>query len=355
MRRILLLITDLQVGGTPTVVRELALRLSRGGGVEVHVACLAPWGPVADQIQAGGVPVTALDADDVYDLPVVVARLVRLIRQQRIDTIFSFLIHANAVAAMASRIVRDLRLIQSIQTTQPRPRWHWWLHAIVHQAAEAVVVPTPSVAAAAEQRSCVPREKLIVIPNAIDVEAFRQPRAERDRVREIAFIGRLDPVKRIGDLLQAMQRLDGTMRLSIYGDGELRYELREQIDQLGLRGIVELRGTTPAPQALADADLLVLPSEAEGFGLVLIEAMAAGVPVVATDAPGIRDVVRHEQNGLLVPVGDPEALAGAIVRLAEDADLRRRLTEQGLRDVAERYTWEPVMRQYRRVLGLPGE
>src|SRR4051812_48473594 len=103
-RRILLLITDLQIGGTPTVVRELATRLNDpAGGVHVEVACLSKWGPVADQIRDAGVTVTALDATRSSQLPAVVGRLRRLVREHSIDTVFSFLFHANAVAALASR------------------------------------------------------------------------------------------------------------------------------------------------------------------------------------------------------------------------------------------------------------
>src|SRR5690554_2355628 len=116
MRRILLLITDLRIGGTPTVVRELSIRLAQLPDVQVEVACLTPWGPVADQIAAAGVRVTALDADDLYDLPAVVARLVRLVTDRDIDTVFSFLIHANTVAAGASRFLEGVRFLQSIQT-----------------------------------------------------------------------------------------------------------------------------------------------------------------------------------------------------------------------------------------------
>jgi len=86
--------------------------------------------------------------------------------------------------------------------------------------------------------------------------------------------------------------------------------------------------------------------------LVLIEAMAAGVPVVATNAPGIRDVVQHEENGLLVPVGDVDALRQAIKRVVGDAALRARLIENGLRTVRERYTWEVVLPRYRELLSL---
>src|SRR5437764_5617386 len=97
-RRILLLITDLEIGGTPTVVRELAVRLREPGRVEVEVACLSPWGPVADQLAAAGVAVTALGGRRAADLPRVLFRLVRLIRRGRFGTVFSFLVPANLTA-----------------------------------------------------------------------------------------------------------------------------------------------------------------------------------------------------------------------------------------------------------------
>ena len=104
---------------------------------------------------------------------------------------------------------------------------------------------------------------------------------------------------------------------------------------------------SPAPaEALAGSGAIVLPSVAEGFGLVLIEAMAAGVPVIATNVAGIRDVVRHDVTGLLVPVGDVGALAGAIRRVAEDSALRERLVAAAKVDVAARFLWSTVLRRY---------
>src|SRR3954462_9574742 len=113
MRRILLIITDLEIGGTPTVVRELAIRLRQPPVVEVEVACLSKWGPVATQLRDAGVIVTALGADNVTSLLGVTNRLVRLVNTKRIDTVFSFLVHANTVAALASRFCRHARFVQS--------------------------------------------------------------------------------------------------------------------------------------------------------------------------------------------------------------------------------------------------
>jgi len=353
VRRILLLITDLEIGGTPTVVRELAARLPRPGEVHLEVACLAPRGPVAEQIADCGVPVLALGARHAIELPAVVRRLGRLIDESQIDTVFSFLIHANTAAAIAAQFRGGVRFIQSIQTTQPTPRWHWWLQRLVQHRAQRVVVPSPSAARVAREWADVPAEKLVIIPNAIDPDAFRMHRPPPAEQFRVGFIGRLDPVKRIPDLLTAMSRLGRAYRLEIFGEGRERAQLTSLISQHGLRQRVRLHGAVSAPQeALRRIDMLALPSSAEGFGLVLIEAMAAGVPVVATDVPGICDVVRNGENGLLVPVASPPHLAHAIRRVAEDAPLRNQLIAGGRQTVEDRYNWRVVLPQYQQLLKL---
>jgi len=348
-RRILLLITDLKIGGTPTVVRELALRLGRSDGFAVHVACLDGRGAVADQLLERGVAVTALDARCDADAGAVL-RLIRLIRRQRFDTVLSFLVHANAAAALAAPFCPGVRLIESIQTTQPHPRWHWAVQRLAQHAAQRIVAPSPSAAAAARRWAGVPQSKLVVIPNAVEPSPRSLPEF-REGGKTVVFLGRLDPIKRVGDLVMAMPMLESDVTLHVFGEGVDRRAIEESIRDLNLEKRVTLHGEVDGPrEALAMADVLVLPSLAEGFGLVLIEAMAAGVPVVATDVPGIRDVVSDGVNGLLVPPKSPQALAGAIGRVLSDRALRQMLVGNGSRIVRERFTWQPVLPMYRSLL-----
>ncbi|MGH7215300.1 MAG: glycosyltransferase [Tepidisphaeraceae bacterium] len=357
-RRILLLITDLEIGGTPTVVRELAIRLTRGTDAHVEVACLAKWGPVATQLREAGIAVHAIGASGPLDLVRVTRDLVRFIHERRFDTVFSFLVHANTIAALASRFCRDVRFQQSIQTTQPKPRWHWKLQAIAHHAAERVVVPSMSAGRAARAWADVPAGKLVVIPNAVDADAFaRSPVPALDpRPYPVGFIGRLDPVKRVPMLIEALAgraARRGDVHLHIFGDGPERPLVEGAIAGLRAESWVTMHGAVPRPQeALSRVGLLVLPSSAEGFGLVLIEAMAAGVPVVAAGVAGVRDVVRHGANGILVDPDAPAMLAGAIDRVIDDSALRAQLVETGLRDARERFGWEGVLGAYARLLGL---
>jgi glycosyltransferase involved in cell wall biosynthesis len=390
VRRILLLITDLEIGGTPTVVRELAVRLNRVANVHVEVACLAKWGPVADQLTHAGVAVTALDARGANDLTAI-GRLIELIHHREFDTVFSFLIHANVAAAMASLVCRRVRFIQSIQTTQPYPRWHWVLQRRIQKRAEKIVVPSESTADVAHEWANIPREKIVVIHNAVEISEFEELRAnepaelrsaanygkEKDAPSPylaaerrsagspsasaststaafpIGFIGRLDPIKSIPDLLEATLLLGGSVHLHIFGDGRERAHIESEIHRLGIDRSVTLHGTIARPQeALAQIGLLVLPSKAEGFGLVLIEAMAAGVPIVATDVAGIRNVVKNNETALLVPHGQPREMALAIDRLVRDRALRERLVNRAVHHVREHFSWDAILPKYRELLDV---
>jgi glycosyltransferase involved in cell wall biosynthesis len=351
--RILLLITDLELGGTPTVVRELAIRLHRAGA-DVEVACLSKWGPVADQLRNAGVPITALNARGSRDLRIL-PRLIRFIRQGRFKVVFSFLMHANVMAAAASLRVRDVRWIQSIQTTQPWPRWHWAMQRLAQRAAESIVVPSPSVAKIAIDWAGVAEEKIIVIPNAIDLADWADAQsivpASDPRPYPITFLGRLDPIKDVPTLVRAVAQLSPLVHLNIYGEGADRKRIEQTIAQLNAP--VTMHGATASPQAaLLQSGLLVLPSLAEGFGLVLIEAMVAGVPVVATDVPGIRDVIRHEETGLLASPSDPISLAAYVGRIVRDRSLRQRLIDTATLQVRKQYTWDVVIQQYRKLLNV---
>jgi len=347
--RVLFLITDLEIGGTPRVVRDLAVRL-RGPEISTAVACLAPWGPVAGELLDAGVRVIELGATSSLQLPRVVRDLSRHARG--FDVVFSFLIHANTVAAITSGFRRNIRFLQSIQTTQPKPRWHWHLQGLIERGADRIVVPSVSVAKVAEQWSHIAPDRIEVIPNAIDVDSFADLRLQPFHTpwTRVGFIGRLDPIKRIPDLVEAVGMLDRA-ELLIFGEGEDRARIQEAIRTYDLDRRSTLYGETRGPHdALRQIDVLILPSDAEGFGLVLIEAMAAGIPVIATDVPGIRDVVQHDRTGLLVPPRSPKLLAAAIDRVRSDLELRQRLIANAREEVSRRFRWDTVLEQYRKLL-----
>lgn len=344
MQKVLLIATDLELGGTPTVVAELCRRLP-GVGIRAEAASLKGEGEIGRRLKADGHAVHAFNAASVIQLPAAAGWLASLVHRGRFDAVISFLMHANAVAAVASQLSSGVRSIQAIQTAQPHPAWHWPIQALAATRADAVIVPSPSVAAFVDRHGIHGAK---VISNAVDATAMAEQVASRRRPHDgwrVGFIGRLDPIKRVGDLVQAMPLIAGT--LHIYGDGPEAATIGSMAAASAARGRITMHGKVASPaEALAELDCLVLPSYAEGFGLVLIEAMAAGVPVVATNVPGCRDVVQDNRNGLLVPPQSPPSLARAIGRLQQDALLRSSLIEQARHDVQARYAWPNVLQRY---------
>jgi glycosyltransferase involved in cell wall biosynthesis len=225
---------------------------------------------------------------------------------------------------------------------------------MAQRAAELVVVPSKSVADAAERWAGVDAKKVLVIPNAVDVADFAgKPREAAGK--RIGFIGRLDPIKRVEDLVAALSLLKGDYTLDIFGQGRERAQIQSMISRLDLEDRAILRGEIAgSAAALAKIDVLALPSDAEGFGLVLIEAMAAGVPVIGTNVPGICDVIEDGVSGLLVPPRDPRALANAIEKILNDRSLREKLIMGGSDRVRRNYDWSVQIEEYRNLLRRPG-
>ena len=205
-RRILLLITDLEIGGTPTVVRELATRLNdparRRGRSRVPGEVGAGRGPVARRGRDGD----GVRRRGPADFLGATKRLVRLIRERTVRHRLQ-LPHPRQRGRRGGVAVRcrGVRFIQSIQTTQPKPRWHWWLQSLIHGARRA-----GRRAVAVRGERCARLERRAGGEDARDPQrgrrrAVREPRIRRSTTRRcpVGFIGRLDPVKRLPDLLVA--------------------------------------------------------------------------------------------------------------------------------------------------------
>jgi phosphatidyl-myo-inositol alpha-mannosyltransferase len=188
-----------------------------------------------------------------------------------------------------------------------------------------------------------------VLPNGVDLDRFRPPtRRETDGVPTILFVGRFDPRKGLPELLDAcalLVRLSVPFRLVVVGDGPLRAQL-ERKSRGALQGHVHFAGRVGhdrLPAYYAAADVFCSPARSgESFGLVLLEAMASGVPVVATSLPGYRTVLTPEREGIMVEPRDAVSLALALRRLLEDPTLRTCMGGRGI-ETARRYGWEHIV------------
>ena len=197
--------------------------------------------------------------------------------------------------------------------------------------------------------------KIHRVYNGLNLDPFRLADPGRGSLEMIA-IGRLIPKKGFAVLVQACNMLVARglqLRCRIVGAGPEHVPLRQLIDQFALGKFVELTGPKAQPEIvelLAQSNLFVFPAVEDGTGdrdnlpTVIIEAMASGLPVVATGLGGIGEIVTHQTNGLIVPEGDADALADAIAFLAEHADLRKRYGQNGLSVVKEKFRAETTVK-----------
>jgi glycosyltransferase involved in cell wall biosynthesis len=210
-----------------------------------------------------------------------------------------------------------------------------------------------------------------VVPMGVDMERF-QPKHHDDGLRRdiapngplLLFVGRLSEKKGLGYLLAAMpqviERFPGATLL-VVGDGEDREALEREAQGLGLpKGRIVFYGGVSnllLPRFYATADIFIGPSvtakggDAEGFGLVFVEALACSCPVVATDLPAIADIVVPGENGLVVKQRSSSAIAEALLGLLEDRSLLERMKAQARKSVVDRYDWTVIGGRYAGLLG----
>ena len=236
---------------------------------------------------------------------------------------------------------RPLRTLRELRRHQQA-----LLEANLLRHAHVVTVPSEWSRRAIRERGYLPPDRPVsILPNGVGELWFEPPGAAPSARFDLLLVGRMDPQKGVDALLRALARPElAGVRARIVGTGGALEELRTEAGRLGLSGHVEFVGHRSHEDVridMAGARAFVLPSRAESFGMAILEAMAAGLPVVTTSAGGIVEFARHGENALVVPVDDAAALAAAIRSVLDDAALARRLGEGGRR-TAERYRWATI-------------
>ncbi|MGA5566202.1 glycosyltransferase family 4 protein [Streptomyces platensis] len=221
-----------------------------------------------------------------------------------------------------------------------------------YRTLDALVTTTEADAAVYRARMPLPGVRVLAVPNIVPAPAG-PPSAGTSKV--IAAAGRLVRGKRFDLLIEAFSGVAAKhpdWRLRIHGGGAERAQLQGLIDGLGLGGQAELTGPrSPIEAEFAKASIVASASDAESFGMTLVEAMRCGVPVVSTDCPlGPAEIIQDGTNGLLVPRGDGPALTEALLALIEDPE-RRRTMARNARESSHRYAPEPIAERYQLLFG----
>ncbi len=356
-QRVLLLITTSDVGGTESFLANLAAGLDRRRFDPVVCSLCRP-GRIAEQIAAAGTPVETLGMSPrarPWELIGGVLQLARLIGQHEIDLVQALLYRANMMAALAARMAWRRVVIVGGQRSLTPMTGHRaalgvrWTRRLV----EATVAVSHAVKEEIVRTENLDPERVTVIGNAVDGERFipgdrlaaRQPLGLDPNALIVGGVGRLTEAKGFEHLLEAAARAgEISLQVVLLGDGPRLEAMAKRAEDLSITDRVHFLGRRDELENVYPAmDIFVLSSLREGSPNVLLEAMACGLPVVATSVGGVPELIDDDVEGLLIPPGDSDALAGAFRRLAADPSLRHRLGQAARKRVERELTLERMV------------
>jgi len=358
--RIALVITELGIGGAERCLVHLANGLDRNR-FDPFVCSLAPRPPedrdwLVAELEATGTSVFFVGVRRSWQLVSAVHRLRRLFLEESPNLIQTFMFHANVAGALAARRAGVAHVVAGIRVAE-RGRWRWRLQRALAGRVSRFTCVSHSVAKIARQRGGLPSESITVIPNGIDAGKYPAPLAAdlttmgvpRGR-RVIACVGRLDRQKGIDRLVRLapllFDRLPGH-DLLIVGMGPELGRLQSLARSLGVAHRVHFaRLRDDVPAILRASDLLALPSRWEGMPNALLEAMASGLPVVATEVEGVRETLADAAKEQTVPSGKAEAMLNRLAEIAGNSDVRARLGRENRRIVEARFPLSRTITSY---------
>jgi glycosyltransferase involved in cell wall biosynthesis len=323
----------------------------------------APW--LAEYMRGQGIPTLSCGSAGRGGYPLGLLRLVGFLRRERIRILHAHLFDPAVVGLVAGTLaatpIRVLTRHHSDYHTRIHKTWHVALDRMTTLLAHAVIAVSRHTAEHLIGTEGAPAAKVHTIPNGIDFERVRvsSPEAPARLRQELAGDGarlllvpaRLHAEKGHSSLFRALPALRAKLaqpiRVLLAGEGSAEAEYRRELAALGCGDLVRFLGfRRDLPDLMAAADLVVVPSVAEAFGLVLAEALYLGRPVVASRAGGIPEIVDDGVDGVLVAPGDPAALADALERLLADEPRRARLAGAGREKVRRRFGFEAMVRAY---------
>ncbi|HEY5282652.1 MAG TPA: N-acetyl-alpha-D-glucosaminyl L-malate synthase BshA [Polyangia bacterium] len=356
-------------GGSGVVAAEIGMALGRRG----HRVCFlsdkppARLDPACPNVTYHGVePLDyPLLAERSYALALT-AKMIEVARAQKLDLFHLHYAIPHAVSAFLARQVLGAsspKIVTTLHGTDVSmvgadPRFQPLTQFVVRQS-DAITVPSQWLAEAAYQDLGLPRDMAIeVIPNFVDIDKFCPPdegakpaatagAARRPRV--LTHVSNFRPLKRLDDVVHifAAVRAEIPSRLNLVGEGPERSRIEAVVKSLGLADHVRFWGERgDLVEILQGSDVFLLPSETESFGLAALEAMACGVPVVASDVGGVSEVVADGETGFLAVVGDVAGMAGHARRLLSDETLRRRMSIAARHRAVQNYRPAPAIDRY---------
>lgn len=348
--RIAEIVNTLEIGGLERMVTDLSLGL-RGMGHSVCVFCLRGAGPLAGVLEDAGVRVEALDKPEGIHPPTFL-KLARMLREGRFDVVHTH----NALVHHYGAVAGQVAGVHSIVNTRhglgnfPRSIKTERIYELACTITDRVVLVCRAGQEFFELHSAISKQKFEVIYNGIPLEKFLAvKRRESTSPFVIGTVGRLVPVKNQKLLLEAFAELLShrpDCRLEILGDGPLRGELEAHSCRLGCSGSVVFHGASlDVPRFLAGLNAFVLCSASEGLPLTVLEAMAAGLPIIGTAVGAMPELISAAACGWVCPDANPETLAG-LLDLAVQGGTHREMGDRARRYARQEHALEKMVSAY---------
>ena len=355
MARILHLITRLPIGGAERLLVDVVRRLDPAR-FESLVCCIQEKGPLAEELESAGIRVVCLNRmqSKRFDWGAV-RDLARLLRSEGIALMHSHLYHANLYGRLAAWRA-GVPAVATVHNVYTRSKLHRrLLNRFLARKSARVIAVSAEVRDDLVGRDGIDPRRVATIHNGIDLRRVDTPLTrEQARARlglpadaiAIGCIGRLEEQKGHRYLLEACTKLPQPFHVIIAGDGRLRRELERRAAELGVAAQVSFLGArSDVAEILRALDIYVMPSLWEGLSLAMLEAMAAGLPLVISDVSGVAQAFGDEECGVRVPPRDAAALAQAIRDLAQSPERRQRLGDAGRRRVRAEFDIEVMIRR----------
>lgn len=350
------------IGGDATAVAALARTQERAGHDVYVVTSNAPEIAAAPRLYRVGPPQDGSDLDRITSRRILTMAAVRRWSRSQLPRLRPDIVHAHAVdVGFAVAPIARSHGIPTVLTCHgvwfpvsgPRsPRGRLEL-LLIRRGRYGAITSVDRASVEALRSAGFPRAK--EVPNGVDIAEFAGPRPADEGPFRFLFAGRHELQKGIDVLLRAAVRVrDGigdVFTVDVVGEGSLTPKLQALARNLGAERVVRFLGALSRPdlvRAFQSADAFVLPSRFEGFPLAILEAWAAGLPVIATAVGGVPDVCTPESS-IVVPPDDPEALARAMIELYRDADRRDALARAGYLVAKERFAWVAIARAYQAI------
>lgn len=332
--RVCHVITGFDTGGAERVLLQTVRGLDPGR-FESLIVSLRGRGPLSDEAERSGAETIHLGMGR-RPGPVTLWRLASLFRDRNVAVVHAYLYDATIAARLAGRWARVPVVLTSTRAPLDYlPRYAWWLDRFTARWCQRIIAVSEQTADVAVRVEGIPRHKVVVIPNGVNLQRFVPRDLNRAKAAwgvlpdrfVVASVGRFSQEKGHRFLLQALasaREAIPSIVCLMAGEGPLRPALESQVCALGLEAVCRFVGDVPEIETIfAAADVTVLPSLFEGMPNAVLEAMAMGCPVVASAVGGALELVRPGETGLLVPPGDVKALAAALVNLGRSAERRQ--------------------------------